>query len=218
MKFIAKTRKNERGRGWLANYECECGKVQEKAFMKTLYNDKVCRSCATKKQMTSHGLSTHKLRVTLTDMEQRCYNAKSKSYKNYGARGISVCDEWKGNIQAFHEWAMQNDYEDTLDIDRIDNDKNYSPDNCRFVARSVNIANTRLIHTTNTTGYRGVCWSKQKKKYRGRVNFEKKVLFQVFTATAEEAARLRDKYVVECNLPHPLNFEHSDYLGSHEKE
>lgn len=92
------------------------------------------------------------------DMKCRCYNPKSKNFVNYGMRGITVCNEWlndekisygehshnttKGFL-AFKEWAMNNGYADNLSIDRIDNNKGYSPDNCRWVTSKVQNNNKR---------------------------------------------------------------------------
>ena len=81
-------------------------------------------------------------------MRHRCYNDKDISYKNYGAKGIGVCEEWKSNFQAFYEWAMNNGYADNLTIDRLDGKKDYCPSNCRWATQyeqSNNRCNNHLI-------------------------------------------------------------------------
>lgn len=71
---------------------------------------------------------------TWQSMKARCYNNKDKHYKIYGARGITVCDEWLNDYDAFKKWALSNGYRDSLTIDRINSNKGYSPDNCRWVS------------------------------------------------------------------------------------
>jgi hypothetical protein len=76
-------------------------------------------------------------------MKRRCYNSHDGNYKNYGARGIKVCDEWLNNFKAFHDWAMANGYKDNLTIDRINNDGNYEPSNCRWADKKLQGRNKR---------------------------------------------------------------------------
>lgn len=69
------------------------------------------------------------------DMQNRCYNEKCKAFKNYGKKGITVCKDWRDSYLLFENWALQNGYEETLTIDRIDVTKGYSPINCRWVSK-----------------------------------------------------------------------------------
>ena len=66
------------------------------------------------------------------NMKNRCYYEKSANYKYYGGKGIKVCDEWKDNFQSFALWALSNGYQNNLSIDRIDNSKDYCPENCKW--------------------------------------------------------------------------------------
>ena len=85
-------------------------------------------------------------------MIQRCYYTKNKSYPRYGGRGVVVCDEWRKDKQAFFDWALANGYKDNLTIDRIDNSKGYSPDNCRWVTKRQQANNRRSNHLITANG------------------------------------------------------------------
>lgn len=102
----------------------------------------------------THGLSkdedgnTPRLCTIWNGMKKRCLNPNHKFYHCYGGRGITVCDEWRTNHQAFHDWAMANGYREDLTIDRIDNDGNYEPGNCRWATHQMqhrNMSTNRLI-------------------------------------------------------------------------
>lgn len=92
---------------------------------------------------TTHGYSKHPLYARWNSMKQRCYNPKATNYKNYGARGILVCEEWLNNPKAFCDWGMANGYKKGLELDRKNNDGNYESGNCRWVTRSINQKNKR---------------------------------------------------------------------------
>lgn len=89
-----------------------------------------------------HGMSHTRLHDIWTHMIQRCGNQNNAAYKDYGGRGICVCEEWLEFV-AFAKWATTNGYSEELTIDRIDNDKGYSPDNCRWTTQLVQSNNTR---------------------------------------------------------------------------
>ena len=81
-------------------------------------------------------------------MIARCYNPKDTNYARYGGRGITVCEEWRKDKQAFYDWALANGFKPELQIDRIDNDKGYSRENCRWATRS-----QQQLNKTNTTTF-----------------------------------------------------------------
>lgn len=76
-------------------------------------------------------------------MKTRCYNPSSNKYHAYGGRGIKVCDEWKNSFANFKKWALSNGYANNLTLDRINNNGNYEPSNCRWVTNKQNTNNTR---------------------------------------------------------------------------
>lgn len=95
------------------------------------------------KSATKHGQSETRLYAIWHAMKQRCFNPNHKNYVDYGGRGIKVCEEWKNDFQAFYDWAMANGYEESLSIDRINNDGNYEPQNCRWVTMKEQCNNRR---------------------------------------------------------------------------
>lgn len=101
-----------------------------------------------------HGLSHTRIKRIYYNMRSRCYNPNTPKFKNHGGRGIKVCDEWMGEygLVNFYNWAMQNGYDESLTIDRINNDGDYSPDNCRWVNYSEQNRNTRRNHEVTING------------------------------------------------------------------
>ena len=74
---------------------------------------------------------------------QRCYNENDKGFKYYGGRGISICNEWLNDFEAFYNWAIESGYQSGLSIDRIDVKGNYTPKNCRFVSMKIQNVNKK---------------------------------------------------------------------------
>ena len=90
----------------------------------------------------------------LNSMKKRCYNENHISYKDYGGRGITICDEWLKETSNFYEWAINNGYSDELSIDRINHNGNYEPSNCRWANKKIqarNMSNNHLITHNNET-------------------------------------------------------------------
>jgi hypothetical protein len=131
---------------------CDCGN-------KTIVDSFKLRNGITKscgclaKELTSsrskkHGMFGTRLYRIWFNMKQRCSNPKHIAFKNYGGRGIEVCSEWL-EFETFCKWAMSYGYCEDLSIDRIDNDKGYSPENCRWSTekeQGQNKRNNRVIH------------------------------------------------------------------------
>ena len=129
---------------WLC--KCDCGNT--KAVMKSNLIHQKTKSCGclqrrqTSKHSKKHGESMTRLYGIWKGMRNRCYNPKAKAYKNYGGRGIQVCEVWQ-KYEAFREWALGNGYEDHLTIERKDCDGMYEPSNCTWVTISDQGKNTR---------------------------------------------------------------------------
>jgi hypothetical protein len=125
---------------------CECGSVKT-YYWGTVKNGSGkgcgCHPDDKKRKPRKHGLTDHLVHQLWRRIKARCYNPKTEMYSYYGGRGITMCPEWLNNFQAFYDWAMLNGWEKGLEIDRIDNDGHYAPNNCRFVTKKQNGANKR---------------------------------------------------------------------------
>ena len=107
------------------------------------------------------GRSNSRIYNTWLHMKGRCYRKTDDHYKHYGEKGITMCDEWKNDFKAFHDWSMSNGYADNLTIDRINNDGNYEPSNCRWVTmkEQCNNRTSNVILTINGESHNIQGWS-----------------------------------------------------------
>lgn len=162
---VERTNNDAAGRTqWLC--ECDCGTLKT-VRGKDLRQGKVV-SCGCwkneliKERRRTHGLSKSRLHKIWGGMKKRCYCKTSKSFRDYGERGIVVCDEWRKDFASFYGWAINNGYSSELTIERIDNDKDYGPDNCRWASKEEQSNNKRTSHFVERNGERRTIaeWSK----------------------------------------------------------
>ena len=114
--------------------------------------------------MRTHGYKGTDVYRLWGQIVTRCENPNAKSYRWYGARGITMDDTWRSDPKSFCDWAIAHGYKAGLEIDRIDVDGNYTPNNCQFVTHKENCApNKRRLRATNKTGERNICFSKHGK-------------------------------------------------------
>ena len=148
-----------------------------------------------------HNLSYTRLYKVWGSIRGRTLNPKNKNYKYYGGRGIIICEEWKNDFMTFYNWALLNGYEENkgLSIDRIDNDGNYCPDNCRWTTSTIQTRNQRLPKN-NSSGYKGVCLVKRDKIFTARICVNKKSIYLGSFLTPLEGAIAYNNYIIENSL------------------
>lgn len=133
--------------------QCDCGEIAEVTGVNLTTGGTQSCGCLNWDNRNKHGMTNSLLYHVWNSAKRRCEKSHNHAYKNYGARGIYMCDEWRTNFLAFYEWARSTGYEEGLSLDRIDNDGPYSPDNCRWATPKEQVHNSRLIK--NYT-YKGV--------------------------------------------------------------
>lgn len=135
--------------------ECICGRYRHLTKQRL---ERGTPSCGCRRYETAaskrktHGMSKTRLYHIWSDMKGRCYRTHNKNYGLYGGKGIRVCDEWKNNFQAFCNWALANGYSENLTIDRIDSNKNYEPNNCRWATQREQCNNISRNHLLTYKG------------------------------------------------------------------
>lgn len=131
-------------------------------------------------------------------MKQRCYDTNHISYKYYGLKGISIDKEWD-KFEDFESWSLNNGYNDSLEIDRIKSNLNYSSSNCRWTTRQLQNRNT-TIRTSNKTGVKGCYFEKRASRFRQQIKINGKNISLGYFDTIEECKIARENYIKDNNI------------------
>lgn len=154
---IGKTGKRSRSGCVVWECKCRCGKTTYVPSSSLIGGYSASCGCAqrlaTKKANTTHGKSYEKIYRVWNGIKERCENPNNVAFKNYGGRGIELCEEWH-NPECFIDWAYAHGYSPgkKLSIDRVDNDKGYFPENCAWVDKRTQQNNRRVNHHLTLNG------------------------------------------------------------------
>ena len=182
--------------------KCDCGSPTEVIAGNLTRGHTQSCGCVQKESRIKHGKSTSFEYSVWSNLITRCNYPTHKSYKNYGGRGVSVCERWKSFDNFYAD--MGNAPSNKHSIDRKEVNGDYTPENCKWSNRNEQSANTRR-RLDNSSGFTGV--AKVNNKWRAVVNWEGVRRHLGYFKTPEEAATWRDAYIIANGWPHRLNYD-----------
>lgn len=188
----------DKQRMWLC--KCSCG--NEKYIIASHLKKGLVKSCGCLYKETrginkTHGLWGSTLYWIFASMKRRCYAPKDPHFDNYGGRGIEICDHWLNDFKSFYDWAISNGWEKGLQIDRINNNSDYEPSNCRFTTRKVNQNNRRISLRV---------------EYKGKLRtMDELELINGIPASRISHRITHNKWPIERAISEPVQFKPSGY-------
>lgn len=207
---------------WILSYEgikgghkhfkcsCKCGKVKVMSVYSILKSKTKSCGCISHKQTAlrrfKHGGLHTKEYHTWQRMKQRCYNETCEDFKEYGGRGIKVCDSWIDSFENFLK-DIGKAPEKISSLDRIDVNGNYEPSNCRWATPQTQAYNQR-IYKSSSTGKTGVTWSKKGNRYEARISKDNKEYYLGYFKCFDDAVKARE----EAEMKYYGYLKHGSYF------
>lgn len=149
-------RRVENAKGGVTMWECLCDCGNTTLVRGSNLKNGMVKSCGCRRKENKpalrHNMSKTRLYREWAGMKSRCYTSSAKTYQNYGGRGIKVCSEWEDSFETFRDWALTHGYTDELTIERIDYEKDYCPENCKWIPSNKQQGNRRICYSFEHNG------------------------------------------------------------------
>ena len=142
MQLIKRLESKRDKSGHIRHYGLFLCPICDKGVIRLIFNGEKQETCGIHKRVKHGGKGTRLYRIW-NCIKDRCFNINNQAFENYGGRGITICPEWTNDYIAFRDWALSNGYKENLQINRINNNGNYEPNNCNWITSAENCQNKR---------------------------------------------------------------------------